>query len=223
MHRYLGVSSLNTAKHAQDCIAFVAAVIIIYAAVKRFLHSSDPASYLSIYSFQDLSGGISFTSTIQCAYGYVRKWIFSTEAELIYPSICGFDSICHFNKYTPQFPQGEIRSHIFLVCDALRNAIFCLWPEMKWSTKTMRYTKQEFATMVLGIVVYVADIGADLWVANKYFHEGQYLWCALTLATGLLSSLVVQYFSYTWFKDDGTHKPSWISSLHLLQAGIFTR
>nr|XP_034981909.1 XK-related protein 9 isoform X1 [Zootoca vivipara]XP_034981910.1 XK-related protein 9 isoform X1 [Zootoca vivipara] len=87
----------------------------------------------------------------------------------------------------------------------------------------MRYTKQEFATMVLGMVVYVADVGADLWAANKYFHEGQYLWCALTLATGLLSSLVVQYFSYTWFKDDGTDQLSWISSLHLLQAGIFTR
>ncbi|XP_061460176.1 XK-related protein 9 [Rhineura floridana] len=87
----------------------------------------------------------------------------------------------------------------------------------------MRFTKREFAMMVLGIVVYIADVGADLWVAKNYFCEGQYLWCILTLATGLLSSTVVQFFSYTWFKEDNADSLRWIFLLHLVPGGIFTR
>lgn len=88
---------------------------------------------------------------------------------------------------------------------------------------TMNFTKRDFAMMVFGIVVYVADIGADIWVARNYYSEERYLCCSLTLATLLLSSLVIQIFSYTWFKDDNPEKLNCISAVHFLHGGIFTR
>ncbi|XP_062985935.1 XK-related protein 9 [Elgaria multicarinata webbii] len=90
--------------------------------------------------------------------------------------------------------------------------------------ETMRFTKQDFAMVVLGMLIYVADIGADLWIVKKYFCEGHYLWCALILTTGLLSSVVIQFFSYNWFKEDNPANLNWILLLlHFLHAGIFTR
>lgn len=90
--------------------------------------------------------------------------------------------------------------------------------------KTMRFMKQDFFMMVLGVVVYVADVGADLWIAKTYFCLNQYLWCALILATGFISSVVVQFFSYTWFKEDNAEKLNRsFLLLHFLHGGIFTR
>ncbi|XP_066482678.1 XK-related protein 9 [Tiliqua scincoides] len=88
---------------------------------------------------------------------------------------------------------------------------------------TMNFTKLDFAMMVFGIGIYVADIGADIWVARNYYSEERYLWCCLTLATLFLSSVIVQVFSYTWFKDDNPEKQNWISAVHALHGGIFTR
>lgn len=87
----------------------------------------------------------------------------------------------------------------------------------------MRFTKQNFVMVVLGVVTYVADIGADIWVARNYFYKELYLWCSLTVAIVLLSSFVIQFFSYTWFKEDNDAKPGWIYLLHFFHGGIFTR
>ncbi|XP_015279381.1 PREDICTED: XK-related protein 9 [Gekko japonicus] len=87
----------------------------------------------------------------------------------------------------------------------------------------MRFTKQNFAMVVLGIVTYIADIGADIWVARNYFCKELYLWCSLTLTIVLLSSFVIQFFSYTWFKEDNDVEPDWICLLHFFHGGIFTR
>nr|XP_020668278.1 XK-related protein 9 isoform X1 [Pogona vitticeps]XP_020668285.1 XK-related protein 9 isoform X1 [Pogona vitticeps]XP_020668296.1 XK-related protein 9 isoform X1 [Pogona vitticeps] len=88
----------------------------------------------------------------------------------------------------------------------------------------MRFMKQDFVMMVLGIVVYVADVGADLWVAKTYFCGEQYLWCAIILVTGFISSVVVQFFSYIWFKEDNAGQLNWtLFLLHFLHGGIFTR
>ncbi|XP_053100925.1 XK-related protein 9 isoform X2 [Hemicordylus capensis] len=89
--------------------------------------------------------------------------------------------------------------------------------------KTMRFTKRDFAMMALGIVVYIVDVGADLWVASNYFHQAHYTWGTLTLITLLLSSVIVQIFSFTWFEEDNSEKLNWIFALHALQGGIFTR
>ncbi|XP_074843197.1 XK-related protein 9 [Carettochelys insculpta] len=91
----------------------------------------------------------------------------------------------------------------------------------------MKFTKWNFTMSVFGIVIYVADIAADLWVASNYFCEGQYFFAILTLAFRLLASIIIQIFSYEWFKEDGEisgpGKLNWIFLLHFLHGGIFIR
>ncbi|KAM7175103.1 XK-related protein 9 [Macrochelys suwanniensis] len=91
----------------------------------------------------------------------------------------------------------------------------------------MKFTKWNFTMSVLGIVIYVADIAADIWVTSNYFCEGQYSLGILTMVFRLLSSIIVQIFSYEWFKEDcGSPDPgklNWIFRLHFLHGGIFTR
>ncbi|KAM6318456.1 XK-related protein 9 [Aegotheles albertisi] len=91
----------------------------------------------------------------------------------------------------------------------------------------MKFTKQNFIFLVGGIIIYVVDIGADFWVASRYFCQGQYSWGILILCFRGLSSLITQIFSYEWFKNDwegtDTGKTKWIFLIHLLQCGIFIR
>ncbi|NXU50245.1 XKR9 protein, partial [Turnix velox] len=91
----------------------------------------------------------------------------------------------------------------------------------------MQFTKQNFIFLIIGIIVYIVDIGVDFWVASKYFCQGQYSWSILILFFRGLSSLITQIFSYEWFKNDwestNTGKLKWIFLVHLLQCGIFIR
>uniref|UniRef100_A0A8D0DMB6 XK-related protein n=1 Tax=Salvator merianae TaxID=96440 RepID=A0A8D0DMB6_SALMN len=87
----------------------------------------------------------------------------------------------------------------------------------------MEFAKKDFVMAVLGLAVYIVDVGADLWVAVRYIMEEQYLWSTLTLGVGLISSAVVQIFSYTWFIEDSCRMPNQIFLLHFLHGGIFTR
>ncbi|NXY41977.1 XKR9 protein, partial [Ceuthmochares aereus] len=91
----------------------------------------------------------------------------------------------------------------------------------------MKFTKQNFIFLAGGIIVYVVDIGVDFWVACKYLCQGHYCWGVLILCFGGLSSLIIQIFSYEWFKNDwegtDTGKLKWIFLAHLFQCGIFIR
>ncbi|NWR90859.1 XKR9 protein, partial [Furnarius figulus] len=91
----------------------------------------------------------------------------------------------------------------------------------------MKFTKQNFVFLVLGIIIYIVDIGVDFWVASKYFCQGQYSWSLLILCFRCLSSLITQRFSYEWFRNDwevtDTAKLKWIFLVHLFQCGIFIR
>ncbi|XP_067409944.1 XK-related protein 9 [Emydura macquarii macquarii] len=92
---------------------------------------------------------------------------------------------------------------------------------------SVKFTKWNFTMSILGIVIYVADIAADLWVTSNYFCEGQYSLGILTLVFRFLASVIIQIFSYEWFKEDckspDSGKLNWIFLLHFLHGGIFTR
>ncbi|XP_063156318.1 XK-related protein 9 [Candoia aspera] len=91
-------------------------------------------------------------------------------------------------------------------------------------TQQMRFTKRDFAVVIFGLVVYISDVGADLWMAKSFLCEGQYLRGTLILSTGLFSSIIIQLFSYTWFKEDNVEKLDWMFFLlHSLYGGIFIR
>ncbi|XP_053415146.1 XK-related protein 9 [Nycticebus coucang] len=91
----------------------------------------------------------------------------------------------------------------------------------------MKYTKRNFMMSVLGIIIYITDLIVDIWVSVKFFHEGQYVFGILALSFMLFGTLVVQCFSYSWFKADlkkaGQESQHCFLLLHCLQGGIFTR
>ncbi|NWX82916.1 XKR9 protein, partial [Nothoprocta pentlandii] len=91
----------------------------------------------------------------------------------------------------------------------------------------MKFCKQDFIFLVGGIIIHVVDIGVDFWVASKYFCEGQYYWGILILCFRGLSSVVIQLFSYEWFKNDfenpDPEKLKWIFLVHFFHCGIFIR
>ncbi|XP_048831963.1 XK-related protein 9 [Brienomyrus brachyistius] len=94
----------------------------------------------------------------------------------------------------------------------------------------MRFTKLRWFRTVAGLLLYVADIIADVWVAGQYFSNGNFAWGSMTLLFVLNGFVCSQVFSYAWFCDDSPAetstgrncKPSQVI-LHVLQLGIFTR
>ncbi|KAL4635183.1 XK-related protein 9-like [Arapaima gigas] len=100
----------------------------------------------------------------------------------------------------------------------------------------MGFTKRRCITTIIGIIIYVTDIGTDIWVAVQYFRDGHVSWGTLTLLFMLCGLACTQIFSYTWFCDDGDivdsadgmdaadqlSRASTVA-LHLLQMGIFIR
>ncbi|KAM5210808.1 XK-related protein 9 isoform 1-T8 [Hipposideros larvatus] len=91
----------------------------------------------------------------------------------------------------------------------------------------MKYTKLNFMMSVLGIIIYITDLIVDIWVSVRFFREGQYVFGALTVGFMLFGTLVVQCFSYSWFKADlkkaGQESQHCFLLLHCLQGGVFTR
>lgn len=91
----------------------------------------------------------------------------------------------------------------------------------------MKYTKSNFMMSVVGIIIYITDLIVDIWVSVRFFHEGQYVFGVLTVSFMLVGTLVVQCFSYSWYKSDlkkaGQESQHRFLLLHCLQGGIFTR
>ncbi|KAM8811510.1 LOW QUALITY PROTEIN: XK-related protein 9 [Eudromia elegans] len=91
----------------------------------------------------------------------------------------------------------------------------------------MKFLQQDFIFLIGGIIIHVVDIGVDFWVASKYFCEGQYSWGILILCFRGLSSIVIQIFSYEWFKNDcensDPEKLKWIFLVHFFHCGFFIR
>ncbi|XP_056374551.1 XK-related protein 9 [Hyla sarda] len=89
----------------------------------------------------------------------------------------------------------------------------------------MSFTKWNFIMTVFGIFSFLFDIGVDLWISIKYFQQDFYLFGLLTIFFALVSTLIVQVFSYSWFKDDEDSSVSmkYILTIHLFLAGTLLR
>ncbi|XP_074549981.1 XK-related protein 9 [Halichoeres trimaculatus] len=99
------------------------------------------------------------------------------------------------------------------------------------------YTKLRWILTIAGLFLYVVDIGTDVALALKYFHERRFVWSGLTVLFVLVGLFVTQIFSYAWYRDDmkevvlspdgrkttpGTSKGR-LAALHLCGMGIYTR
>ncbi|XP_073532842.1 XK-related protein 9 [Phyllobates terribilis] len=91
----------------------------------------------------------------------------------------------------------------------------------------MSFTKWNFIMTIIGIFSFLFDIGVDLWISFKYFQEKLYLFGLLTIFFALVSTLIVQAFSYSWFKDDfvegSEESMKCILVIHLFLAGTLLR
>ncbi|KAI5087478.1 XK-related protein 8 [Silurus meridionalis] len=102
------------------------------------------------------------------------------------------------------------------------------------------YSWLDFVFTVIGVCTYVFDVGSDLWLAQEFFRRGEIFWFGLLIGFMLLSSLIVQMFSWFWLKYDlqlqtfqTTHKHMILFGstrclrltcfLHVLQLGFFFR
>ncbi|XP_004602632.2 XK-related protein 9 [Sorex araneus] len=91
----------------------------------------------------------------------------------------------------------------------------------------MKYTKRNYALSVAGIIIYILDLFIDIYVSVKFFCEGEFVFGILTVSFMLIGTLIVQCFSYSWFKSDskrtGQEVQHYFLLLHWLQGGVFVR
>lgn len=92
---------------------------------------------------------------------------------------------------------------------------------------TMSFTKWNFFMTIFGALSFFFDIGIDLWITFKYFQQGHPVFGLLTIFFVLVSTLIIQAFSYKWFKDDNQGdsfcKLKGILFLHIFLLGAFVR
>nr|XP_061784608.1 XK-related protein 4-like isoform X1 [Nerophis lumbriciformis] len=63
-------------------------------------------------------------------------------------------------------------------------------------------TMWECLWILAAMLVYVADVGTDVWLAADYYVQRDYWWFGLTLVFVVLGSFCVQLFSFRWFLHD---------------------
>ncbi|XP_036371878.1 XK-related protein 8-like [Megalops cyprinoides] len=64
------------------------------------------------------------------------------------------------------------------------------------------YSWLDFAFAVIGVCTFLFDVGSDLWVAKEFYVEGDFFWFGVLVSFMVLSSVVVQMFSWFWYKYD---------------------
>ncbi|XP_069051833.1 XK-related protein 8-like [Lepisosteus oculatus] len=65
-----------------------------------------------------------------------------------------------------------------------------------------KYSWLDFFFTLLGVCTFLFDLGSDVWVAVDFFSRGDYVWFGATVAIIVVSSAVVQMFSWLWYRYD---------------------
>lgn len=64
------------------------------------------------------------------------------------------------------------------------------------------YSWIDFAFSVIGVCTFLVDWGSDVWVATEFYCRGDFAWFGVLVGLMVLSSFVVQMFSWFWLKYD---------------------
>lgn len=91
------------------------------------------------------------------------------------------------------FANGESRC-----CGAGGSTSTCL----RLGLATHSYSVWDCLWIVAAVLVYVADVGTDVWLSVDYYLHRDYWWFGLTLFFVVLGSFSVQLFSFRWFVHD---------------------
>ncbi|XP_073338796.1 XK-related protein 8.3 [Pagrus major] len=65
-----------------------------------------------------------------------------------------------------------------------------------------KYSWIDFVFSVVGVCTFLVDWGSDVWVATEFYCRGDFLWFGVLVGLMVLSSVVVQMFSWFWLKYD---------------------
>ncbi|KAK1879848.1 XK-related protein 8 [Dissostichus eleginoides] len=65
-----------------------------------------------------------------------------------------------------------------------------------------KYSWIDFAFSVIGVCTFLVDWGSDVWVATEFYCQGDIFWFGVLVGLMVLSSVVVQMFSWFWFQYD---------------------
>lgn len=65
-----------------------------------------------------------------------------------------------------------------------------------------KYSWVDFAFSVIGVCTFLVDWGSDVWVATEFYCRGDFFWFGVLVGLMVLSSVVVQMFSWFWLKYD---------------------
>lgn len=105
-----------------------------------------------------------------------------------------------------------------------------------------KYTCLDFVFNIIGVGTFLFDVGSDLWVATVFFTHGNFVWFGIMLGFMLVSSVIVQMFSWFWLQYDrdlkdfdsqtsagnmvlfgGAKRVKLALFLHVFQLGFFIR
>ncbi|XP_053122981.1 XK-related protein 8 [Hemicordylus capensis] len=92
-----------------------------------------------------------------------------------------------------------------------------------------RYRYLDLFFTLVGTIAFLADIGADVWMAVSYIQAGHYHWGGLVLGLLVVSSLTTQLFSWAWYQSDPKELRQALPTnqallaLHVLQLGYLYR
>ncbi|XP_056153981.1 XK-related protein 8.3 [Lampris incognitus] len=65
-----------------------------------------------------------------------------------------------------------------------------------------KYSWLDLFFSLIGVCTYLFDWGSDLWVATEFYSHGDFFWFGVLVGLMVLSSVVVQMFSWFWLKYD---------------------
>ncbi|XP_070841057.1 XK-related protein 8-like [Chaetodon trifascialis] len=65
-----------------------------------------------------------------------------------------------------------------------------------------KYSWVDFVFSVIGVCTFLVDWGSDVWVAVEFYSRGNFFWFGVLVVLMVLSSVVVQMFSWFWLKYD---------------------
>uniref|UniRef100_A0A8C2PX39 XK-related protein n=1 Tax=Cyprinus carpio TaxID=7962 RepID=A0A8C2PX39_CYPCA len=65
-----------------------------------------------------------------------------------------------------------------------------------------KYSLLDFFFTLIGVCTFLFDVGSDLWVAKEFYTHGEFIWCGLFVGFMLISSVVIQLFSWFWLQYD---------------------
>lgn len=95
-----------------------------------------------------------------------------------------------------------------------------------------KFSRLDSLLSCVGLIFLLFDIGLDIWAVVSFYHEKDYVSLGILVLLLLVSSVLVQAFSWLWYsyenfqmetKVEKSLSVGQVKLLHVLQFGIYLR